>query len=74
MEAKYENSEMLRLEVLNAMIALGGNIGLNCNEVPKGIMVAVIRENDETVTEYLSRAEIEQAIKKRISELEKEIN
>ncbi len=68
MEAKYEDSILIRLDALNAMIALCQNIGFNRYETIKGIKVVIEREDGTTVTEHLREDEIEQTVSAYIAE------
>lgn len=71
MEAKYENSILLRLETLNAMIALVQRTGFNLYETVKGIKVVIERQDGTTVTEQLREEEIQQAVSNYIAEKNK---
>lgn len=71
MEAKYENSILLRLETLNAAIALVQNIGFNLSETVKGIKVVIERQDGTTVTEQLREEEIQQTVGAYIAEKNK---
>ena len=68
MEAKLENSTLIRLEVLNGMIAMAKSIGFNLTETPKSITVVVEREDGTTVTEYLAGDEIKKAVREHFDE------
>lgn len=67
-EASYENSFVLRLETLNAMVALAKSIGWNCYETPKSITVILERQDGTTVTEYMPDKDVKQVVEQYISE------
>ena len=66
MEARYENSANVRLDVLNAVIALTQTLNLNHLEIPKNISIVVEMENGKTVTEKLTSTDIEKIIAEQI--------
>lgn len=68
MEAKYENSTLLRTEILNTMIALVQSIGFNLYETVKDIKVVVERQDGSFVTERLTEEEIRQTVDAYIAE------
>lgn len=68
MEAKYENSTLQRLEVLNRMVEMAQNFGFNLYEKPKSIKVIVERQDGTTITEQLKSEEIETVVEQYMTE------
>lgn len=67
MEAKYENSSLVRLAVLNSMVDLAKKLGFELYDTPKSITTVVERADGTTVTEYLSGKDIEEVVGKYIA-------